>query len=261
MRASRKGCSRELHVDAFGTLAWKSGWQSTNWASVTASIRILMCRCCPAGTAVGALEKTVIRAAYARGFRAPNLKEQHFQFVDTNHELFGNLDLRPESSHLLNSPLNARGVSTVQARVFINRVFDRIGLVDQNDGTFQYENFSAFEAQGIQLNAQQSGETWNLEAGVSWISNRTQAALDEDFQPRILTPEAQVQGRWQLHLQWAIAAFIKYNGAQGRFIAGVDGELEQVEAPAYTLIDVNAVDWVSKTVITASNSISKTSLT
>ena len=118
--------------------------------------------------------------------------------------------------------------------------------MDQNDGTFQYENFSAFEAQGIQLNAQQSGETWNLEAGVSWISNRTQAALDEDFQPRILTPEAQVQGRWQLHPQWAIAAFIKYNGAQGRFIAGVDGELEQVEAPAYTLIDVNAVDWVSK---------------
>ena len=154
--------------------------------------------------------------------------------------------MRPESSHFAQLAVEQEGLVRLQARVFINRVFDRIGLVDQNDGTFKYENFSAFEAQGIQLNAQQSGETWNLEAGVSWISNRTQAALDEAFQPRILTPEAQLQARWQLHPQWAIAAFIKYNGAQGRFIAGVDGELEQVEAPAYTLIDVNAVDWVSK---------------
>ena len=138
------------------------------------------------------------------------------------------------------------GRTKVQARVFVNRVFDRIGLVDQTDGTFQYENFSAFEAQGIQINAQQSVGTWNVEAGVSWVSNRTQAALDEAFQPRVLTPEAQLQGRWQVRPQWAIAAFIKYNGAQGRFIVGVDGELEQVEAPAYTLVDINAVDWVSK---------------
>ena len=168
----------------------------------------------PAGTAVEVREDCDPRCVRPR-FRAPNLKEQHFQFVDTNHELFGNLDLRPESSHFAQLAADREGRVRLQARVFINRVFDRIGLVDQNDGTFRYENFSAFEAQGIQLNVQQSVETWNLEAGVSWISNRTQATLEEDFQPRILTPEAQVQARWQLHPQWAIATFIKYNGAQG----------------------------------------------
>lgn len=240
------GVQSRFHVDAFGTLAWKGAQQSHQLGIRQGFNSDFDVPLLPSWNGRWGIERTVLRAAYARGFRAPNLKEQHFQFVDTNHELFGNLDLRPESSHFAQVAAEREGRTTVQARVFINHVFDRIGLVDQNDGTFQYENFSAFEAQGIQLNAQQSGETWNLEAGVSLISNRTQAALDEAFQPRILTPEAQVQARWQWHPQWAIAAFIKYNGAQGRFIAGVDGELEQVEAPAYTLIDVNAVDWVSK---------------
>jgi outer membrane receptor for ferrienterochelin and colicins len=41
----------------------------------------------------------VIKIAYGKGFRAPSLKELYLDFVDSNHEVFGNADLLPETSH------------------------------------------------------------------------------------------------------------------------------------------------------------------
>lgn len=241
-----EGIQQRTNADVFGTLTWKGRAQSHQLGVRQGGNSDFDMPLLPSWNGRWELGPTVLRAAYARGFRAPNLKEQHFQFVDINHELFGNLNLRPESSHFAQVAAEREGRMQWQARTFYNRVFDRIGLVDQTDGTFRYENFAAFEAAGVQWNAQLQGEIWNAEAGMSWTANRTQTAPDQPFQPRVFTPEAQVQGRWQLRPQWAIAAAIKYNGAQGRFITGSDGQLEQVEAPAYTLVDVQAADWVSK---------------
>lgn len=240
------GVQARMQLDAFGTLAWKHANQSHQLGfrkGFNSDFNVPML---PSWNGRWGAEKATMRAAYARGFRAPTLKEQHFRFVDINHELFGNLNLRPESSHFAQIALEYEGVIATQARLFYNRVFDRIGLVDQNNGTFRYENFAAFEAQGFQLNVQFIQEGWNVEAGTSWTANRTQAAENLDFQPQVFTPEAQLQGRWQIHPQWAIAAFMKYNGRQARFVLGANEQLEQIETPAYTLIDINAVDWSSR---------------
>jgi outer membrane receptor for ferrienterochelin and colicins len=42
-----------------------------------------------------------IRGSYARGYRAPDLKELYLFFVDVNHNIIGNQNLRPEQSHNL----------------------------------------------------------------------------------------------------------------------------------------------------------------
>jgi outer membrane receptor for ferrienterochelin and colicins len=39
---------------------------------------------------------TQIRASYARGFRTPTMKELYLQFIDQNHTIIGNPDLKPE---------------------------------------------------------------------------------------------------------------------------------------------------------------------
>jgi len=41
-------------------------------------------------------KNTQLRASFARGFRAPTLKEMYLQFVDQNHTIIGNADLKPE---------------------------------------------------------------------------------------------------------------------------------------------------------------------
>lgn len=42
-----------------------------------------------------------IRASYSEGYRAPTLKELYLSFIDVNHEILGNQNLKPESSRHL----------------------------------------------------------------------------------------------------------------------------------------------------------------
>lgn len=39
------------------------------------------------------------RASYAKGYRAPSMKELYMDFVDVNHDIHGNDQLKPEKSH------------------------------------------------------------------------------------------------------------------------------------------------------------------
>jgi len=43
-----------------------------------------------------------VRASYAKGFRAPSLKQLYLQFIDTNHEIMGNENLNAETAHNVN---------------------------------------------------------------------------------------------------------------------------------------------------------------
>ena len=47
-----------------------------------------------------------LRASYAKGFRAPDLKELYLNFQDVNHDVIGNPDLRAETSNNFNLGLN-----------------------------------------------------------------------------------------------------------------------------------------------------------
>ncbi len=41
-------------------------------------------------------ERSQLRASFARGFRTPSMKELYLQFIDQNHTIIGNPDLKPE---------------------------------------------------------------------------------------------------------------------------------------------------------------------
>ena len=49
--------------------------------------------------------KLQYRASYARGFRAPTIKELFLEFVDFNHNIVGNSELEAEYSHAFNSSI------------------------------------------------------------------------------------------------------------------------------------------------------------
>ena len=40
----------------------------------------------------------LFRASYGKGFRAPSLKELYMEFIDSNHDVFGNPNLKPETA-------------------------------------------------------------------------------------------------------------------------------------------------------------------
>ena len=95
-----------------------------------------------------------MRLSYAKGFRAPSLKELYFLFVDINHSLYGNENLAPETSHFGQLDWSwAQEKFEVSSQLLTNFIQDQIGLIDQQDGTFRYQNFAQFQAQGIKVNA------------------------------------------------------------------------------------------------------------
>lgn len=97
-----------------------------------------------------------LRASYADGFRAPTLKEMYMSFDMANiFMIYGNPDLRPESSHNFNlAGEYTQGCYNVTLMGFYNRVSDRITTVwNQALGGMQYENMSPLTISGLDFSA------------------------------------------------------------------------------------------------------------
>jgi outer membrane receptor for ferrienterochelin and colicins len=128
----------------------------------------------------GVTPNTSIRATYARGFRAPSVKELYLDFVDVNHNLHGNPDLLAENSHNLNLNFGYNRESSklylnTDVGLFYNYVYNMIWLFQVgNDITnYTYGNISKFISRGIQANASVNFyPKISIKAGVSHVGRR-----------------------------------------------------------------------------------------
>jgi outer membrane receptor for ferrienterochelin and colicins len=101
-----------------------------------------------------------IRASYARGFRAPSLKELYLDFVDINHKIFGNQDLKAESSDNYSLNISYQKVKDpfifkIEPAFFFNQISDLIGLIPKQrvEGVdtnviYLYSNFDKYSTIG-----------------------------------------------------------------------------------------------------------------
>ncbi len=99
--------------------------------------------------------KLNIRASYARGFRAPSLKEMYLYFVDINHNIQGNRNLQPENSHHLNLSV-IKSISQenhfleLEGRLFYNNISKVITLASQGGTLYSYVNLSRYMTHGAE---------------------------------------------------------------------------------------------------------------
>ncbi len=104
-------------------------------------------------------EKWILRGSYARGFRAPSLKELYLQFSDLSHNIRGNTNLKPETSN--NYQLNLMFQDRSDKRVwrFDPSVFYSVidGMIDLarsgtgNNIVYQYVNINQFKNTGLNV--------------------------------------------------------------------------------------------------------------
>ena len=179
-----------------------------------------------------------LRASYARGFRAPTLKELHFRFVDINHMLFGNVELNAESSHYGEASWTWAGQGhSIQGRTFVNDVRDQIALVDQLDGTFRYDNVKRFQAHGLGFQVEINQPKWSAQTGLL-VSGQRQEVPGLDLPSKHLyTPEATLSGTWMASTHWRVNANAKMHGTRPRYVAVDNGGIDVAETEAYTLLD------------------------
>jgi outer membrane receptor for ferrienterochelin and colicins len=114
-----------------------------------------------------------VRASYARGFRAPELKELYFRFVDFNHNIQGNPDLEAEFSNSFTASytlrkLTDRALISPSIRLFHNEVVQLIdlALVDSETQSYTYINLGQVRTAGIGLGLERSGDraSWRVQA-------------------------------------------------------------------------------------------------
>lgn len=96
-------------------------------------------------------KNTTLRTSYARGFRAPDLKELYLNFVDVNHDITGNPNLNPEKSDNFQFSINRKvfrkkNIFSPEFTLYFNTVKDRIFLSYMQNTNYTYMNISKFKS-------------------------------------------------------------------------------------------------------------------
>lgn len=169
-------------------------------------------------------ESVDIRAAYARGFRSPALRELYFTFFDANHSIRGNENLKAEYSNSFNTYVSWYGTDLGEWRVastlggFYNQ-FDNlitIGNAPDNPAVNTYINIDKFRTAGTTL---ENTVYWkNLEAslGVSYIGRHNRLSDTETNIPGMVwSPEVNSNIMYYIP-KWKAGfnVFYKFNGSR-----------------------------------------------
>jgi len=117
------------------------------------------------------------RLAYARGFRAPALRELYYDFFDASHSIMGNPNLKAEESNSFNGSLAWSGIKTADLKFrstvagFYNFFKNRIdyGIDASNSSVTTLINISKYKTTGGTLENTLIYKNFQANAGVSYI--------------------------------------------------------------------------------------------
>lgn len=169
-------------------------------------------------------EKFNLRASYARGYRAPTLKELYIYFVDVNHNIRPNENLKAEYGHNFDFSLswnseknNKVHYSGVDFGVFYNNMHNIIQLAIRNDagtaGSYQYINVQNYNTLGYQTSLSYNYYPY-LDVSVGFGHTGTYFAFDENRQT---LKDYRFSGDINSSISWSIpliklkiSAFYKY---------------------------------------------------
>jgi outer membrane receptor for ferrienterochelin and colicins len=185
-----------------------------------------------------------LRSSYARGFRAPSIKELHFFFVDINHNIEGNPNLTAETSHNFNFSLSQqlkknKNKLSNKLTFFYNDISDLITLSQANQTAFSYFNLERFKTTGVQLRSNYSRNSLQLGLGAGYVGRYNQIAEENSaYNTFLFSPE--VQGN--LQYQWEKAEinfslFYKYTGQLPNIRNDENGDLYESVIQDFHLAD------------------------
>jgi outer membrane receptor for ferrienterochelin and colicins len=186
------------------------------------------------------------RASYARGFRAPSLKELGLFFVDVNHNIQGNEDLKAEQSDNILASLTYEAKYNnfsykLDGSVFYNAMNNLISLalVDASSQLYTYVNIDQFKTQGVNAQAMLQYQNINATLGYSYIGRYNRIASSAlDVAQFSYTPEYRVNvGYTYTKSNTDVNLFYKYNGALPGYFVNAQNQVEQTFIAGYGLLD------------------------
>ena len=192
-------------------------------------------------------EALSLRASYAKGFRAPSLKELYLEFVDVNHNILGNENLRAEDSQNLNFSLRYHNEKPtydygIELSLFFNNINNSISLaaLDAASSLYTYVNLDQMVTQGYQLNFNNRVYPWleiKLGAGQTGRNHIFNQLSDNEmvWSTDVMT---QLNYLWRkTNLRFNV--YYKYNGEYPEVFIGTDDQIFKTIISAFHTMDLS----------------------
>lgn len=205
-----------------------------------------------------------LRLSYARGFRAPALRELYFYFFDASHSIKGNSDLKAEYSNSFTGSVSWQAIQKGPMRVgvtatgFYNDFNDRIEIATINGSdTSTYVNISKFKTTGGTLSGILNWKDLQVNAGVSYIGRYNQFADDETYNKDYPSPEftwtpelnANITYRFR-KIGGALNVSYKFNGERPAYeevtTTNAPAFIHEVRTAAFHQADITATKSITK---------------
>lgn len=194
------------------------------------------------------------RVSYGSGFRAPSLKELYFEFVDINHNIIGNDELKAEKSH--NFQFNWTKQTTYSGfniqpsvGIFYNRINNLITLAQTTESAvFTYVNIGRFQSTGFSSSLAMSNKVIKMEVGLNYLgvkSNVGSENVKTDFQ---YSPEMTYNFTLKLKPQTSLSMFYKNNGKVISYFVDENDELQQGFKNPFSQLDMTISQKIKKKV-------------
>ena len=193
-----------------------------------------------------------LRGSYARGYRAPTLKELYIYFVDVNHNIQPNEDLKAEYGHNFDFSMsyntektNKIHYSEIDFGLFYNNMHNIIQLALRNDigssGAYQYINVLNYNTLGYQTSFAYSFYPY-LDVAVGFGHTGTYFSFEEKNQR---LSDYRFSGDVNTNIGWfipsiklKISAFYKYTDRSWLFNIDENNEVNIGRMNAYHNLDI-----------------------
>jgi len=164
------------------------------------------------------LSKNVdLRLSYARGFRAPAIRELYFYFFDASHSVKGNKDLKAEYSNSFTGSVTWQATKEIRITTtgFYNQFDDLIDIAyPVNSDTATYVNINRFKTTGGTISGGLTLKNLQFGLGLSYIGRYNQFT-EEDGAEFTWTPELNSNITYRFpKLGSTINLSYKYNGVR-----------------------------------------------
>lgn len=185
-----------------------------------------------------------LRSSFAKGFRSPSLKELYFEFVDINHNIVGNPDLKPETSNNYQVSLDwkrARNNSTVGCDVsaFYNDMNDLITLANTSLDSYAYINIGNYKTFGTKTNLHLTRMFLRFNSGLAYIARQNNIQASEAAGLYSYSLEVKSNITYEI-AKWnsEVAIFYKNTGALPSFWLDSEGEVRESTIDGYQIMDL-----------------------
>lgn len=188
-------------------------------------------------------QRYTLRASYARGFRAPSLKELYLYFVDVNHDIVGDPNLEAERSHHYSAALSARhplwnGALRGELNLFHNDVQDLITLALVQGTRYTYVNIGSLRTWGGTLGLSWATDHWTIALGAG-MTARSDEIVADDPQDVFWSPEATAAVTRTWGPGWTVSMNGKFQGRQANYVQLSNTEVERGYIEGMILADLS----------------------